>query len=164
MVVGRPPKPTHLKLLRGNPGKRALNKNEPKPQISADLPEPPIFLSGYGLEEWNRIGLELHRLRLLTVVDINTLAAYCEAYARWRTAEETLKRLAVSDPMTHGLLIKSTANTPMPNPLVWVAHKAAAAMVKYGAEFGLTPAARSRIAATDADKSFKKKFEGLIAS
>jgi hypothetical protein len=26
-----PPVPTHLKIIRGNPGKRKINKNEPKP-------------------------------------------------------------------------------------------------------------------------------------
>ena len=29
---GRPPKPTAIKELEGNPGKRLLNKNEPKPK------------------------------------------------------------------------------------------------------------------------------------
>lgn len=29
---GRKPKPTYLKLLNGNPGKRALNEQEPKPE------------------------------------------------------------------------------------------------------------------------------------
>jgi hypothetical protein len=36
---GRKPKPTHLKLVTGNPGKTALNENEPKPE--AALPSPP---------------------------------------------------------------------------------------------------------------------------
>lgn len=32
---GRPPKPTAIKELEGNPGKRPLNKNEPKPKQTA---------------------------------------------------------------------------------------------------------------------------------
>ena len=36
---GRKPTPTHLKLVRGNPGKRPLNASEPKPQLT--LPSPP---------------------------------------------------------------------------------------------------------------------------
>jgi hypothetical protein len=33
---------------------------------------------------------ELHRLKLLTILDISSLAAYCAAYARWRTAAEAV--------------------------------------------------------------------------
>ena len=29
---GKKPKPTHLKLITGNPGKRPLNEAEPKPE------------------------------------------------------------------------------------------------------------------------------------
>ena len=36
---GRKPKPTALKLLEGNPSRRALNKNEPQPPTS--IPECP---------------------------------------------------------------------------------------------------------------------------
>ncbi|MEQ8198694.1 MAG: phage terminase small subunit P27 family, partial [Clostridiaceae bacterium] len=32
---GRKPKPTAIKVLEGNPGKRPLNKNEPKPEKKA---------------------------------------------------------------------------------------------------------------------------------
>ncbi len=32
-MPGPRPTPTYLKLLRGNPGKRKLNKREPQPQI-----------------------------------------------------------------------------------------------------------------------------------
>lgn len=31
---GRPPKPTYLKVLEGNPGRRPINENEPKRIIS----------------------------------------------------------------------------------------------------------------------------------
>ena len=53
-MAGRRPKPTHLKLLNGNPGKRAINPNEPKPP--AELPAPPDYLSEIAKVEWQRIG------------------------------------------------------------------------------------------------------------
>lgn len=34
---GRKPKPTAVKVLEGNPGKRSLNTNEPKPVKKDDL-------------------------------------------------------------------------------------------------------------------------------
>ena len=40
---GRKPVPTHLKLIKGNPGKRALG-SEPQPQRLEQVPEPPAFL------------------------------------------------------------------------------------------------------------------------
>jgi hypothetical protein len=40
---GRRPKPTAIRVLEGNPGKRAINRREPIPTGS---PEPPAFLKG----------------------------------------------------------------------------------------------------------------------
>lgn len=41
-ITGPKPKPTAIKILEGNPGKRPLNLNEPKPQRIA--PECPVYL------------------------------------------------------------------------------------------------------------------------
>ena len=43
-MKGRKPTPTHLKLVKGNPGKRKLPINEPKP--ARDFPDVPHHLSG----------------------------------------------------------------------------------------------------------------------
>jgi len=43
-MKGRKPQPTNWKVLRGNPGKSALNKHEPQPQMPDEPPEPPPFL------------------------------------------------------------------------------------------------------------------------
>lgn len=40
-----------------------------------DVPEAPEFLNGYACDEWYRVAEELHRLRLLTLVDVHPLAA-----------------------------------------------------------------------------------------
>ena len=101
---GPPPTPTHLRLLRGNPSKRPI-KPEPEPMRSEEVPEPPPFVVGYAADEWRRIAPELHRMKLLSILDVMPLAAYCAAYQRWRTAEEVTARMAEQDPGTHGLLI-----------------------------------------------------------
>lgn len=90
-MAGRPPKPTHLKVLEGNPGKRALNKHEPKPAVK--VPSCPRHLVGEAKKEWRRISRELITLNLLTEVDRAALAAYCQAWARWVYAEERIARL-----------------------------------------------------------------------
>lgn len=164
MSPGPRPIPTHLKVLRGNPGKRALPQNEPEPTPLLEVPDAPVFLQGYARVEWNRIAEELVRLNLLTVVDINVLAAYCVAYSRWRTAEEALVEMARRDPVLAGLMLRvGKHGTPMQNPLVGTAARAAADMVKYAAEFGLTPSARARIAAGPLATAKANKFTGLIA-
>jgi P27 family predicted phage terminase small subunit len=155
--------PTHLKLLRGNPSKEALNKNEPQPAIPPATPDAPDCLKGYAADEWYRVAEELYRLRLLTRVDINPLAAYCQAYAIWRTAVETLATMADRDAVTHGLLVRTNAGAAMQNPLVLTARQAANDMVRFAAEFGLTPAARSRISSLDDPSGPPSKFGDLLA-
>jgi phage terminase small subunit len=53
--------PTHLRLLRGNPGKRPI-KPEPQPRVPETLPEPPGFLSEDAVNEWWRVAPELYEL------------------------------------------------------------------------------------------------------
>ena len=78
-------------------------------------PPPPEFLSEYARAEWDRIAMELYRLKLLTVVDIAPLAAYCEAYAKWRTAVEKLKEAAARDPDMGALVVKTRHGSVMQN-------------------------------------------------
>lgn len=161
MQRGPRPVPTHLKLLRGNPGKGKINRDEPQPLVPDACPEPPSFLSAYAAEEWRRVAAELHRLHLLTVIDTGPLAAYCVAFGEWRTARETLDRIAKGDPVMHGLLLKRD-RAVVQNPLVYVARKAAQDMVRYAGEFGLSPAARVRIATGLAEVP-GSKFADLLA-
>jgi P27 family predicted phage terminase small subunit len=161
-MPGPPPQPAHLRLLRGNPGRRPI-KPEPQPEIAVVVPEPPEFLTGHACDEWYRVAPELHRLQLLTVVDVNALAAYCAAYKRWRTAEETLNEMAKRDPVTSGLIIRSSnTKAPMQNPLVLIAKQAASDMVRYASEFGMTAAARARIAAGVYNSPSASKFGDLL--
>jgi P27 family predicted phage terminase small subunit len=157
---GRKPKPTHLKLLQGNPGCRPI-KEEPQPARSTNVPEAPDILTAEAREEWDRIVEEVYNLGLLTVVDTQSLAAYCQAYGRWVVAERALAKLAKLDPQTGGLMIKSKKNNaPIPNPLIYIASAAARDMVKYASEFGFTPASRTRIAA--GHQAQTSKFGGLL--
>jgi P27 family predicted phage terminase small subunit len=166
-MTGRPrgprPIPTHLKLLRGNAGHQKLNMNEPQPAIAPQIPEAPKFLVGYAMDEWYRINAELYHLRLLTLVDLNPLAAYCQAYATWRTAVETLATMADRDSVTHGLMVKAATGSVMQNPLVLTVRQSANDMVRFASEFGLTPAARSRISNSDDPTRPSGKFGPLLA-
>ena len=48
-------KPTALKLLEGNPGKREVNGNEPEYDVLSKDEKPPAYLGSYGKKEWKRI-------------------------------------------------------------------------------------------------------------
>jgi P27 family predicted phage terminase small subunit len=158
LMSGPPPVPTNLRILRGNPSKRPL-RPELMPDVPQELPEAPAFLLPAAKAEWERIAVELYRLKLLTTLDVNVLAAYCQSYARWRAAEEELAKMV--DTPTGGLLIRS-ADGPRVNPLVRIARDAGAAMVAYASQFGLGPAARARVAAGVAWREGISKFDGLL--
>ena len=155
---GRKPKPTHLKVVTGNPGKRQLNENEPRPDLA--IPAPPPHLSDEAKVEWGRVCDQLYRLKLLSEIDRTSLAAYCQAYGRWVQAERALAKMAESDGVTKGLLVKTRNGNAIQNPLVGTANKAMADMMRYAAEFGMTPSARSRLStdAQDKDDPARKYF------
>jgi P27 family predicted phage terminase small subunit len=152
---GPPPKPTHLRILQGNPSCRPLNRNEPQPP-PVETVDPPDYLSGHSRDEWRRIAPCLRNLRLLTQADVPVLAAYCIAYGRWREAEEALAKFRAEDPVTHGLLVEGRIN-----PLVRISRNAARDCLRYAGEFGLTPAARSRISVGIGPPG-PRKFDGLL--
>lgn len=150
-MAGRKPKPTNLKLLTGNPGKRPINKSEPKPDRC--IPAPPEHLSKHALVEWGRITEHLFRLGLLSDVDRAALAAYCQTYGRWVEAEGELK--------ASGLMIKTTNGNVIQSPLVGIANKAMELMHKFLTEFGMTPSSRSRIGVKPSGEEKQNPFGAL---
>jgi P27 family predicted phage terminase small subunit len=155
---GRKPKPTNLKVIQGNPGKRQLNKNEPRPDPA--LPDPPEHLNEDAHAEWERVARGLYNMGCLSVVDRGTLAAYCQAYGRWVQAERAIAEMAEKDPKTHGLMIKTAKGNIVQNPLVGTANKAKADMMRYASEFGMTPSARSRLGA-EGDRGDSNPFADI---
>ena len=89
---------------------------------------------------------ELYALGLLTVVDLQPLAAYCDSYGIWMHA----KRQFAADPI--GLSRNSWLS---------VAKAAMRDMMTFAIQFGLTPAARSRM--TIKTERPASKFGKLIA-
>lgn len=83
---GRKPKPTAMKELEGNPGKHPLNTSEPKPNKKA--PACPKWLEPEAKKEWRRLAKQMEAIGILTEVDMAAFAGYCQAYARWKEAEE----------------------------------------------------------------------------
>lgn len=145
MTQGRKPKPTNLKLIAGTD--RADRRNDAEPKPARALPAPPAFLSDEAKAEWTRTADQLYQLGILSKIDSAALGAYCQAYGRWEQAERALARMAERDAVTHGMMIKTTNGNAVQNPLLGTANKAMADMMRYAAEFGMTPSARARIKA-----------------
>lgn len=138
MVRGRKPKPTHLKLLAGNPGKRPLNDREAKPRPK--LPPAPRNLSDEARREWYRMGKRLVGLGLMTEIDKGALAIYCANWARFIEAEQMLRETST---------VVNTPMGPILNPYLSIANKATDRMARILGEFGMTPSSRSRIKVAD---------------
>jgi P27 family predicted phage terminase small subunit len=153
MGAGRKPKPTHLKLLAGNPGKRPLNESEPKPEGVDETPDPPAHLSGEARVEWARTFPILLRNKMISEVDINAFSAYCQAYGRWIVAESYVAK--------QGEVLISPSGFPIQNPYLAVANKAMEQMHKLETEFGMTPSSRSRVS-TGAPNKKANRFLDLI--
>lgn len=158
---GRKPIPTHLKLIKGNPGKREVNKQEPKPAALMRKPAPDWF-DDYARQEWDRRLEQLTRNGVITEVDDGALTALCVAWSRWMKAEEALDKVAKASPATHGLMIRTAAKKAkdgsdagggnmIQNPLVGTANKAMELYLKLAVEFGMTPSSRARVTAARGD-------------
>jgi P27 family predicted phage terminase small subunit len=132
---GRKPKPTRIKVLSGNPGKRPLAKDDVKPPRA--LPRPPAILQNLARKEWWRIGRVLYEAGLLTQIDVPALVAYCQSYATWCEAQQEIRR--------SGTVIKSGRGQPMLSPFLKVANIAWQQWTHILTEFGMTPSSRSRV-------------------
>ena len=140
---GRKPKPTALKILEGNPGKRPLNPHEPIPP-KGDL-RCPTWLMPEAKKEWKRLASSLEAMGVLTMADLTPFAGYCQAYARWREAEEFITQ--------QGSIFKTPSGYVQQIPQVSIAQQNLKIMQSFCSEFGLTPATRARIIAAGGGSS-----------
>lgn len=132
---GPRPQPTAFKIVRGNPGKRKLPENEPAPEVAAMVPAPPAWLDGQARAEWKRIAPELHKLGLLTDIDVTQLAAYCQAYADVVARKRDLDK--IDEPWLY-----SDNGGAYPHPAVSLYNTALAKMRAFASDFGLSPSSR----------------------
>lgn len=158
MQTGRKPKPTRLKQLEGNPGKRELSEKEPEPQLG--IPSCPAFIKGAGRKEWKRITGELYTLGLLTSIDRAALAGYCLAWGQLEEVEQELGRMkkayrdlarlkkrnkSLDIQASNGMIRMTSHGNAVMEPLLFIRKQAIETMHKFLVEFGMTPASRSRI-------------------
>lgn len=141
--MGRPRKPTELKLLQGNPGKRAIVKSvscEAKSEAASTME-----LSGYSLEYWRYLKPILEKTGVLTEADSTELTMLCQTWGKYREAFEQLQ----GEPF----VVTSDKGAPYQNPLVGVCNAYRDAVQKMLIQFGMTPVARSSVDVKREDKN-----------
>ncbi len=132
---GPAPKPRAVRELEGNPSKRPLNPLEPQPRPKR--PKCPAHLDDVAKREWRRLVPILERMKLLTEADEISLANLCLQYGTLIKAQQLLQK--------SGLLFKTKSGYVQQSPLVGIVSSCVEQINKLCREFGLTPAARTRI-------------------
>lgn len=135
---GRKQKPIDLKLVEGNRGHRQINRRSPQPKKGHRAP--PASLSSTGKKKFAVLVADLTSTGLLTVIDIDALSLYCDAYVRyWELQKEMARERAVIDGKK--------------NPKLTAMKEAFNQMRSIGSEFGWSPATRATLEVEPADGS-----------
>jgi P27 family predicted phage terminase small subunit len=149
--AGRRPKSAVIKKLEGCRGHHGPLPEQIK--IDPRIPEMPEFLDDYAKAEWDFVAPGLCAMGILAEIDKGLLTAYCQA---WSVAKRATKE------MGENLVEETSFGGTKANPLVGIANKAWADVVKYGSELGMGETARARMG-LQGQKHQKSKFEGLIS-
>ena len=158
MARGRKPLPSHLRLIKGNPGKRPINANEPR--AAKGRPSCPDHASDKARETWGYVCNVLDDMGLLTCTDAIAIEMLCEAYADFVAASQDLKDFGSSYYQT---VNEAGSIMYRAHPAVAKKQDADRRIRGWLAEFGMSPTARSRVKiGNDGDKedAAEKKYFG----
>lgn len=146
-------KPTVLKLLEGNPGKRALNLADGvNPRI--EIPSPPKHLGQEARKEWKRIAPLLEELGLISGLDRAALALYCQAVGRLSELEMAFNGMVerhVGEGMSYADAVFAASRTKTPSGyeqqsvIVNLISAHRLQVHRHLGHFGLSPSARARV-------------------
>lgn len=139
-MPGRKPKPTALKVLQGNPGKRKLNHEEPA--YGPGAPERPAWLEGYAREEWDRLIAILLPARVITKGDLGILIIACDAYAQLRECAAFLK---TQKSISYDATSENGGTSYKPYPEVGQRNMARRQYQSALSELGLSPSSRTKV-------------------
>lgn len=148
---GPAPEPSIISVLKGNPGKKSLNPNEPTAEPLLEDTPPPPELDGKAAEVWRDMVKRLVGMRVLTVADVPTLVRYCieaalyfQCYDKVKLGGEEYTHWEPDPNRQDGRLrIKYTQVAPWATQM----HRHHAAMLRIEQEFGMTPSSRSQVSA-----------------
>lgn len=147
---GPKPLPANVHQLRGNPSKLPAARFSDGVQPPVEIPNCPPHLQPDAKKEWKRIAIELEALGLITKIDRAALAAYCSAWAEMVFCEQKISELNGNDPSgVAGLVTVTPSGYSQMSVWTQIRNRAADRMMKFGAEFGMSPSSRSRVTPSD---------------
>ncbi|WP_369115068.1 phage terminase small subunit P27 family [Edwardsiella tarda] len=138
-MSGPPKTPTHLRLVRGNPSKRAINKNEPTPP--SGVPPTPKHFDKRGKYWFKRIGEELDAVGVMSTLDAKALELLVEAYSEYRHHCEVLDE----EGYTYQTVSAAGEKIVKAHPAAAMKADAWKRIRAMLSEFGMTPASRSKV-------------------
>ena len=153
-MKGRKPTPTALKILAGNPGQRKLPPNEPQPELG--IRKAPSWLCAYARKVWNDDGPGLVAMGVLGRTDWMVFASYCQAAADVRRAREKMQ--AAGEQLTEVNPVNGLEGRSVYYNIV---RERGLDALKYAAELGITPSARTRVSAIPQPDA-KSRLAGLF--
>lgn len=139
------PKPTHLRIVEGNPSGRKLNRDEPQPARTTTTP--PKYLAPDAKAIWRRLAPQLKKLHLFTSVDRDMLGAYCTALARAKEADAAITEHG----MTYETVNQQGETVVKRRPETAIIVEQLRLAKALAAEFGLTPSSRTRFDGLDSE-------------
>ena len=121
---------------------RAKDREKAEPKAPAEIPPRPAHLAGEAIEAWDHLVGVLSAMRVLTLADARALELLCETWGRYRDATRSLAEDGITIKLydRHGK-VKQVRR----NPAAGVQVELARLLRLQLAEFGLTPASRSRV-------------------
>ena len=144
-----------LKLL----GSRRAAEREPYEPQPEGVPECPDFIKGDAKECWNRVLPQLLAMNCATAIDQNSLARYCQMWARWLKAEAFIEKYGETYPLKNS---DGSVKCFQQYPQVSIANRLNLSLCKIEAEFGMTASARAGLAVppkSDVDDIDDKYFK-----
>ncbi len=125
--------------------KRGSAKARPdEPEFVGGFGKPSPLLSGVALDTWIVTAAELESVGLGSVVERAALECYCHAVAAFQQANTDIERL--------GSVVQSERGYTR-NPACLNQNAAMSQILKFAAQFGLTPASRNKVKGAKKEES-----------
>ena len=159
--IGRKAKPIHLHLLEGNTNrltKEEIDQRlaaEKKLQAKKDKVKPPTWLDSVAKREFKRIAGELLDLDVITNIDVNALARYCDAYSDYVESTKIVREEGLMVEYTN----KAAETNKVAHPLLTKKKQFHEQMKALEVELGLTPSARAKIVIPNIKQGPKTNIE-----
>jgi P27 family predicted phage terminase small subunit len=159
MKPGPKAKPNNVHYLTGNPSKKPLGQLMDVLMPEIEIPSCPPHLWPEAKKEWKRVSVELERYGLISKIDRAALCLYVQSWAELVWAEKALSRamqLAEAERQKveaegreymggDGMTLITTNGNVIYSPHWVIANKARNNVNRFLENFGMSPAARSRV-------------------